>query len=115
MTERDQRIRVRHMLDHAREAIALLGDTDLASLRADRTLELALTRLVEIVGEAAYRIPEAVRATIPGIPWWEVVGMRHRLVHGYDRLSTDVLWGTIRRDLPELVCALAAYLDNDEA
>jgi uncharacterized protein with HEPN domain len=80
-------------------------------LDTDRTLELALTRLVEIVGEALTRVPEEVRHRHAGIPWRAIVGMRNRLIHGNDRVDRQILWTVITDDLPRLVERLQAILD----
>jgi uncharacterized protein with HEPN domain len=82
MTQHNDTIRLRHMLDHAQEAVVLVGGKDRADLNRDRVLELALVRLVEIIGEAAARVSPETQDRYPGIPWKEVVGMRNRLVHG---------------------------------
>ena len=72
-------------------------------LEKDRMLELSLTRLVEIVGEAANRIPAEFRKQHPELPWPMMVGMRNRLIHGYDSVDLDILWDTVRDHLPKLV------------
>jgi len=94
------------MLDHAREAVAMCAGRRREDLDSDRMLELALTRLVEIVGEAAGRTPEPFRAEHPSVPWREAIGMRNRLIHGYDAVDLDVLWNTVRVDFPPLIEAL---------
>ena len=73
-------------------------------------MELALVRLVEIVGEAANRLPIEDQSRYPSIPWKEIVGMRNRLVHGYDAIDLDVLWDTVRIDLPQLIEELERIL-----
>jgi uncharacterized protein with HEPN domain len=60
MTQHDPEVRIRHMRDHAAEAVEMLGDTTIGELQADRKLQLALVQLIEIVGEAASRIPDDV-------------------------------------------------------
>jgi uncharacterized protein with HEPN domain len=77
---------------------------------SNRVLELALVRLVEIVGEAANRLPIEDQSRYPSIPWKEIVGMRNRLVHGYDAIDLDVLWDTVRIDLPQLIEELESIL-----
>jgi uncharacterized protein with HEPN domain len=94
---------MRHMLDHAKEAVDLLAGKEKAELSRNRVLELALVRLVEIVGEAANRLPIEDQERYASIPWKEIVGMRNRLVHGYDAIDLDVLWDTVRVDLPQLI------------
>ena len=113
MTQHDDSVRLRHMLDHAREAVAMVQGRTREDLDQDRMLELALVRLIEIVGEAAARVSEEGRAARPEIPWRPVVGMRNRLVHGYDTVDHDVLWDTIVEDLPPLIAAIEGLLDED--
>ena len=81
MTQHDPTVRLRHMYDHAKEAVELLAGRKKENLARDRVLELALVRLIEIVGEAANRLPIEDQARYPSIPWREIVGMRNRLVH----------------------------------
>ncbi len=76
----------------------------------ERTLEFSLTRLVEIVGEAAARVSPETRSKHPDIPWQEITGLRNRLIHGYDTVDLDILWNIVELDLPPLVKSLAAIL-----
>jgi uncharacterized protein with HEPN domain len=98
------------MRDHAREALDMAAGRSRADLQSDRQFQLALTRLVEIVGEAAGRVSEHSRGQHRKIPWREIVGMRHRLIHGYDQVDLDILWEVVRKDLRELVAQLDAIL-----
>jgi uncharacterized protein with HEPN domain len=98
------------MRDHAQEAIELLGDMTLEELRTDRTVQLALVQLVEIVGEAASRVDAEVRSAHPAVPWQLAAGMRHRLIHGYDLIEYAVVYDTVKDDLPQLVAQLDAIL-----
>ncbi len=111
MTQHDPTVRMRHMLDHAKEAIGLLAGKEKTDLSRDRVLELALVRLVEIVGEAANKLPGEDKLRYPSIPWREIIGMRNRLVHGYDAIDLDVLWDTVQIDLPQLIQELDRILD----
>ena len=100
------------MLEHAREAIALIDGRARADLGHHRLLELALVRLVEIIGEAASRVSDDCRMQCPQIPWREVVAMRNRLAHGYAAVDLEILWDTIREDLPPLVGQLESVLGD---
>jgi uncharacterized protein with HEPN domain len=111
--DRDQ-VRLRHMLDFSREAVAMLRGQAESHLASDRMLELALVRLVEIIGEAAARVSSKARARHPQIPWAVIVGMRNRLVHGYDRVDLAVLWETVTHDLPALIRELESVLPLDQ-
>jgi uncharacterized protein with HEPN domain len=113
MSERDDRLSLEDMLAHAREAVELLGDGDRDFLAHQRVLQLALTRLIEIIGEAASRVSRETRANTQEIPWSPIIGMRNRLIHGYDVIDYDRLWDTITQDLPPLISALDDALQND--
>jgi uncharacterized protein with HEPN domain len=82
MTRRDDRTRLRHMLDHSIEAVEMTRGHTRQDLDTDRKLNLALVRLIEIIGEAAAHVTEAKRDRCLGIPWEDIIGMRNRIVHG---------------------------------
>jgi uncharacterized protein with HEPN domain len=81
----------------------LIAGKGRADLRRERMLELALVRLIEIVGEAATRVGPEGQVQHSSIPWRQVIGMRNRLVHGYDKVDLDVLWDTVEEELPPLI------------
>jgi len=101
------------MLDHAIEAVELCRHRTRVDLDTDRLFNLALVRLVEIVGEAANRVSPAGQNRLNEIPWHQIVGMRNRIVHGYDKVNFDLLWDTIQQDLPPLIVQLKAALGRD--
>ena len=111
MTRHDDRIRLLHMLEHAVEAVQMIREHTRADLDTDRKLNLALVRLVEIVGEAATRMSPEVRNRHPGIPWLDIIGMRNRIVHGYDQVDFDILWDVMELHLPPLITELQRILD----
>ena len=98
------------MRDHAREAVNMIAGKTRVDLGRERMLELSLVRLIEIIGEAAARVSVEGRSRYPSIPWREVIGMRNRLVHGYDSIDLDVLWDTVELDLPPLITQLEKYI-----
>ena len=113
MTQHNDRIRLRHMLDNAKEALALIAGKDKKELQNDRVLELALIRLAGIVGEASAKVSPDTQQKFPSIPWSQIIGMRNRLIHGYASVDLDVLWDTIDVDLPPLVSALEKILSQN--
>jgi len=106
MMRRDPNVTLRQMLGYAREAQTLSAGKERADLDSDRLLDLALTRLLEIIGEAANRVPPDIQAQHSAIPWSQIVSLRNRLIHGYDTVDLDILWQIIRHDLPPLISAL---------
>ncbi len=111
MSRRDDWISLHDMLSHATEAIHLMESASVEDLKANRVLQLALTRLVEIVGEAAIRISIETKEKYQMVPWAEMTGMGHRLAHGYDVIDLDILWNTTAFDLPDLVRRLKQIID----
>jgi uncharacterized protein with HEPN domain len=103
MSLREPLTALRQMRDHAREALDILAGKRRTDLDASRVLSLAIVRLLEIVGEAAGRVPDDVRQAHANIPWSQIVGMRNRLIHGYDQVDLDIVWAVVTADLPALV------------
>ncbi|NQT86537.1 DUF86 domain-containing protein [bacterium] len=110
MSRRDDTISLRHMLDHALEAVELTRGRHRDDLDADRLLNLALVRLLEVIGEAARRVAPATQAEAHDIPWPQIVSLRNRLIHGYDAVDFDILWNIVELDLPPLTAALRRVL-----
>ena len=105
-------IRLRHMLDAANTAMRLSRGRTRRDLDEDEGLVLALTKAIEIIGEAARHVSEPAREETPSIPWAQIVAMRNRLVHAYFRVDLDVLWKTVESDLPSLVVQLEALVGD---
>lgn len=106
MSKRDPNLALRQMLANAREAVDLIRGKTRLDLDRDRMLNLALTRLVEIIGEAANRVPGELQTQYPQLPWLQMIGARNRLIHGYDHVDFDILWMIVDKDLPELISQL---------
>ena len=73
MSQHDPLVALRHMLDHAREVTVMVRGRTRQDLDTDRMLQLALTRLIEIIGEAARRVTAAGHGRYPEIPWLMIV------------------------------------------
>ena len=111
---RDDAIRMRHMLDAAREAVAFARGRKRSDLDNDRMLVLSLVKDIEIIGEAAWQISPSTQEQQPDIPWDDIIGMRHRLVHAYFDINLDILWRTVQDDLPALLQVLEPLFPKDE-
>jgi uncharacterized protein with HEPN domain len=106
MAQPDDDLRLGHMLQYARKALRVSHGRSRIDLESDEGLVLALTKALEVIGEAANRVSRGRRAKLPAVPWSKIIGMRNRLIHGYDQLDLDILWRTVERELPALVAAL---------
>lgn len=100
------------MLEAARKALKLTQKRKRSDLDTDELLSLGLTRLFEIIGEAAARVSDAARTKHPEIPWSQMIGMRNRLIHGYDVIDADVIWQTVTEDLPLLIKSLERIAES---
>jgi uncharacterized protein with HEPN domain len=107
---KDDLVYVGHMLETAEKAVTLVRDKDRATYDRDEVLRLALTHLVQTVGEAARHVSREYCDAHPGIPWRAVVGMRHKVVHDYMNVDEDILWDTVNNELPPLVDELKHML-----
>ena len=99
-------VRLRHMLDAARDALNFSDGKSPEDLAGNRMLALAIVKSIQIIGEAAAHVTQETRKTYPGIPWTDIVGMRNRLVHSYYEIDFDIVWKTVIEDLPVLLRSL---------
>jgi len=103
--------RLRHMLDASREALSFASGRRRIDLNDDRGLVLILVKEIEIIGEAASKVSEETRLQLPEIDWKAIVGMRNRLVHVYFDINYDILWTTVKYEIPELIRELEKVLE----
>jgi uncharacterized protein with HEPN domain len=113
MSKRDPDTALRQILAYATEAVEITRSKSRQDLDHERLLNLALTRLLEMLGEAANRVPEDVRAQYPVLPWLQMVAARNRLIHGYDSVDFDILWAIIQNDLPVLITSFKEIFGTD--
>ncbi|MCY4396947.1 MAG: DUF86 domain-containing protein [Rhodospirillaceae bacterium] len=91
------------MLLASREAAHFAHGLTFETFSRDRKSQLAILKAVETIGEAASRVSTDTRNAHPEIPWAEIVGMRHRLVHEYFNVNLARVWETAERDVPSLI------------
>jgi uncharacterized protein with HEPN domain len=91
------------MRDAVRTAVDATKGRGREDLDSDEILRLALTHVIEIIGEAANHISPKTQERAPQIPWEQITGMRNQLIHAYFEVNLDTLWYTIQNDLPTLL------------
>ena len=112
MSRHDEITYLKHMRDYAAEAVLFTKDRTRADLDSDRMLMLATCRLMEMMGESACQLPLSFREGVPEVPWKQIIGLRHRLVHAYDQVDLDILWNIARADLPALIATLDRLISS---
>jgi uncharacterized protein with HEPN domain len=110
----DDLLRLRHMLDYAREVVQFTSNATRADLDSNLMLLRALSMSTGIIGEAASHISQDCRDTHPEIPWRRIIAMRNFLIHEYFRADPQILWDTAVESVPELIPLLEAALPDDE-
>jgi len=106
-------MRLRHMLEAAREAISFLHGRSRKDLERNRMLALALVRCIEVIGEAATRVSAETKVRYTTIPWPDITGMRNWLIHAYFDVNLDRIWDTVTDDLPPVIAELETILRAD--
>jgi uncharacterized protein with HEPN domain len=92
---KDDLIRLRHMLDAAREAVQFAKNKSRGALESNRMLTLSIVKDLEIIGEAASKMTNETREEFPQIPWLNIISMRNRLIHAYFDINLDIVWKTV--------------------
>jgi len=94
---------LQHMREYALKAVEFAEGRTREDVDEDEQFAFALRYAVGTVGEAASKVPRAVQRDHPQIPWQAIIGMRHRLVHDYERVDYEVVWDAVQNDLPVLL------------
>jgi uncharacterized protein with HEPN domain len=84
------------------------------AFKKDRKTVNAVIRSLEVIGEAAKRIPESIRKKYPAVPWKRMAGMRDKLIHEYSGVDLDTVWGVVKLELPPLFSLVRAALNDLE-
>jgi len=96
------------MADAVRTALELTKGYDRLRYLGDRAMQLAVERLVEIIGEAARRVSTEFQHAHPEIPWRSIIAQRHVLAHEYGQIKQERMWRVVAEELPRLAEALSS-------
>lgn len=106
--------RLEDIVAYARNVATIIRGADCDSFSKDILVYYATMKNVEIVGEAAYMLTKHFKSLHPEIPWPQVEGMRHILVHGYSQVAPRILWATAKTDIPYLKEKAEEYLQTTD-
>jgi uncharacterized protein with HEPN domain len=112
MTQHDDLVYPGHMLETAIDAIRALEGVTYEEFTADTNLQLATAHRVQVIGEAARRVSVGMRETLD-LPWTQMIGMRHKIVHDYMGTDFDIVLRTATDHLPKLVDSLRQYVSSE--
>lgn len=94
---------LRHILDECSYVVATLKEADSFQLFiADEDKKRGVVRSLEIIGEAAKRIPADVKYKWQDIEWKAIAGMRDKLIHDYAEVDYDIVWNAVQPKIPKL-------------
>ncbi len=107
---KDDRVYLGHMLDMARKVHEKTSSISRVQFDADENLRLAITHLLQVIGEAAAHVSIEFRDPQSQVPWKAIIGMRQKVVHDYMNVDEDIVWDTARNEIPPLITQLEAIL-----
>ena len=102
------------IIEAASAAIEFIRELSFEEFEADKKTTFAVARSLQIIGEAAKKIPDPVRNNYPEIPWKGMAGMRDKVTHEYFGVNLKVVWETIHQDLPLLLDLMPRIIDDLE-
>lgn len=108
--QREWRFYIRDMIEFAHKCLAYTEDMDQQDFIASGMTYDATLRNLELIGEAATRVPDFIRESHPEIPWRMIIATRNRLIHAYLGIDDDTIWSIICDDVPELIQKLENIL-----
>lgn len=106
MTRVDRdRLFVTDVLEHAGRALSYATGGE-GRFKSEPMVQDAVLRCLEVIGEATKRVSPELKAAAPAVPWKRMAGLRDVLIHGYDSVDLDIVWGVVADELPLVVGAI---------
>lgn len=113
MSKRDWKLFVKDILECIGKIESYIADFSYEDFIKDERTKDAVVRNLEIIGEAANQIPKEIQQKYPEIPWSQVVGLRHRLTHGYFVVDYRIVWNIVVNELPDLKEKMRKILEEE--
>ena len=102
MKRRDYKDYLQDIGDSIDDIKSFTGGMTFEDFTMDRKTINAVIRSIEVIGEATKRIPKSIRGKYPSIPWKKMTGMRDKMIHEYSGVDVEILWKTVKEDVPSL-------------
>ncbi len=102
MRKRDYRDYLKDIIDSIKDIESFIKNMSFEDFAKDRKTINAVIRSIEVIGEATKKIPKSIKDRYPSIPWKRMAGMRDKMIHGYFGVDVEILWKTIKEDVPPL-------------
>lgn len=112
MNRRDYRDYLQDILEAIQEIADFIAGMDFETFTKDRKTINAVVRSIEVIGEAATKIPKSLQNRYPNIPWKKMAAMRNKLIHEYFGIDLEILWEVASKDIPSLKSPIGAILAN---
>ncbi len=112
MSDREWRFYLDDMIRFAENVLAYSDGLDQAAFESTGLNYDATVRNLELIGDAAIRIPSEIREAYISVPWRQIIATRNRLIHGYLGIDNDTLWSIIQDDIPVLITELRHVSNN---
>src|SRR5438270_6622916 len=104
------RLFVQDMIRYSQDVLAFTAGVDEVQFLGNLEKQYAVTRALEVIGEAAKAVPENVRILAPKIQWRQISGMRDKLIHHYFGVKLETVWAVVTQDIPQLIPLLERLL-----
>ena len=102
MSSKNPLITLEQILNECERTIAWSQSLNKETFMADIKQKRLFERELEIIGEAVGRLPSEITCRYPDVDWMNIAGLRHRIIHGYDKIDYDLVWSIISTDIPPL-------------